>query len=98
MRSRMKEYVILWLLFAIIGTALELGYGAFWSAVGTTPWTYPYSALHHTSWAVFPGWGFGGLVCASVYRAFVGRNPRLLLTAIVPLVLSAAWIVIYSLI
>jgi len=92
----MLKYLLLYVLFCLIGTGLEWAYGAFWGLVGTTPWIYSNSPLHHTSLAVLPGWGFGGLVCVSVYRAVLKRQARLLLGVIPPLVLAELWILIYA--
>lgn len=91
-----KEYILLYLALCLVGSTLEWGFGTFWSVVGTTPWVYPDSLFHFTSWAVLPTWGLGGLVGVSVYRALVHRKARLLLSAIPPLVLSALWILFYS--
>lgn len=91
-----KDYVLLYLIFCIIGAGLEWGYGILWNVVGTTPWLYPNSPLCYTSLEVLPQWGFGGLVSIAIYRALLGGKVRFLLAAIPPLVLAALWILIYT--
>ncbi len=91
-----KNYVFLYLIFCLVGAGLEWGYGIFWSVVGATPWLYPNSPLSYTSLEVLPQWGFGGLVCVSIYRALLWKKPRFLLGVIPPLVLAALWILIYT--
>ncbi len=64
--------------------------------VGTAPWTYPDSPLRYTSLAMVPLWGFGGLICVSVYRAIVNKKAKLLLGAGVSIILAMLWIAFYS--
>ena len=90
------EVAILYLIFCLIGAGLEWGYGAFWDVVGNTPWTYPNSWLHYTSLEGLPLWGLGGFLCISVYRAVTRRNIKLLFGMVIPLVLAALWILLYS--
>lgn len=92
----MRKYLFLYVSFCLIGAGLEWCYGTFWSLVGTTPWVYPNSPLHYTSFEGVLLWGLGGLVCVSVYRAFTDRRPKRLLGAVIPLVLAALWISIYA--
>lgn len=92
----MKQYLILWFLFCIIGAGLEWAYGVFWSMVGSTPWIYPTSPLHYTSLEMLPLWGFGGLICISIYKSIVERKVKLLTNAVIPLVLAALWILFYA--
>lgn len=83
----------LYVLFCIIGTILEWSYGHLWSLVGgTAPWLYPNSPLGYTSLEVIPLWGFGGLICVSVYRALIEKKLRPLLGAGLSLILAALWI------
>ena len=91
-----KNYIILYLIFCLIGAGLEWCYGAFWDVVGVTPWTYPNSWLHYTSLEGLPLWGFGGLICVSIYEAVTRRSVKLLFGAVTPLVLGALWILLYS--
>lgn len=79
-----------------MGAFLEWGYGIFWDIVGVTPWVYPNSRFTYTSLAVIPEWGFGGLICISIYKAVINKKARPLLGAIVPLILAILWIVFYS--
>ena len=89
-------WLVLYLVFCIIGAGLEWCYGAFWDTVGTAPWIYTDSPLHYTSLEGLPLWGFGGLVCVSVYRATTNRRAKLLLGTIVSVILAMLWIVFYS--
>ena len=91
-----KDHVILFFIFCLIGAGLEWFYGAFWDVVGVTPWTYPNSWLHYTSLEGLPLWGFGGLICVSIYTAFTRRSVRLLFGAAISLVLAALWILLYG--
>ena len=91
-----KEYIILYLIFCLVGAGLEWSYGTYWDVVGVTPWTYRGSWLHYTSLEGIPLWGFGGLICVSIYRAFTRRNVKLLSGAVISMVLAALWILIYS--
>lgn len=90
------EGAVLYVVFCFVGAALELSYGAFWSMVGAAPWIYPNSPLHHTSLAVLPLWGFGGLLCVSIYRALLRREVRFLLLTMPLVALAALWIFVYS--
>ncbi len=92
----LKNYIFLYLLFCLIGAGLEWAYGTFWSVVGVAPWIYPDSPLHYTSLEVLPLWGFGGLVCISIYKSIVDRVAKRLVGMIIPLVLAALWILLYS--
>ncbi len=89
-------YLLLYLVFCIIGAGFEWCYGALWDMVGTAPWIYPDSPLRYASLEGLPLWGFGGLVCVSVYRAITDRRSKLLLGAIPPIMLTILWIVFYS--
>ncbi len=88
--------LVLYFVFCIIGAGLEWCYGAFWDTVGTAPWAYPDSPLRYTSLEGLPLWGFGGLVCVSVYRPITDRRAKLLLGTIAPIILGMFWIVVYS--
>ena len=88
--------VIFFLVFAVVGTLLEWAYGTFWSIISTTPWVYPNSPLQYTSFEGIPLWGLGGLVGLSIYRAISDRKVGRLRGAIIPLILAAIWITIYS--
>lgn len=95
--SKIKEYLILYLAFCLIGTVLEGLYGFFWSYAGTTPWIYPRSFLRYTSLEMLPLWGFSGLICVCIYRAIVKKDIGLLLPELPCLmVVAALWIMIYS--
>ena len=91
-----KDYLILYPIFCLIGTSFEWCYGTLWNAVGTTPWMYTKSWLSYTSIEGIPLWGFGGLVCVSIYLSFNQRGVRLLSGAAISLVLAALWILLYS--
>jgi len=91
-----KDYIILYILFCLVGAGLEWLYGAFWDVVGVTPWTYPDSPLGYTSLEGLPLWGCGGLICVSVYRAFTGRSVKMLSGMVISLVLAASWVLLYS--
>ena len=91
-----KDHIILYFIFCIIGAGLEWFYGTFWDVVGVTPWIYPNSWLHYTSLEGLPLWGFGGLICVSIYTAVRQRSVRLLSGAAISLVLAALWILLYS--
>jgi hypothetical protein len=98
-RKRLNEaikVVVLYLIFCLIGAGIEWGYGAFWDIVGVTPWVYPYSWLHYTSLEELPLWGFGGLICVSIYIAVTRKNIKLLFGMVISLVLAALWILFYS--
>ncbi len=90
------EVVILYIIFCLVGTGLEWGYGTYWDAVGGAPWVYHDSWLHHTSLEGIPLWGFGGLICVSIYNAVTRRNIKLLSGMVISLVLAALWILFYS--
>ncbi len=90
------QYLTIYFVFCLIGFVLEWGYGMFWDIVGSTPWIYPNSILHYTSFEGIPLWGFGGVVCVLIYKAIIDRKPKRLLEAIIPLMLAAIWIVIYA--
>jgi len=92
----LKHYVILYIIFCLIGAGLEWSYGALWNIVGTTPWLYPDSPLHYTSFGGVPLWGGGGLVCISVYNAIIKREVKQLLGVIPPLLLAVLWIISYG--
>jgi hypothetical protein len=92
----LKHYVILYIIFCLIGAGLEWSYGALWNIVGTTPWLYPDSPLRYTSFEGVPLWGFGGLVCVSVYNAIIKREVKKLLGVIPPLLLAALLIIFYG--
>ena len=92
----LKHYVILYIIFCLIGVGLEWSYGALWNIVGTTPWLYPDSPLHYTSFEGVPLWGVGGLVCISVYNAIIKREVKQLLGVIPPLLLAVLWIIFYG--
>ena len=91
----LKNYVILYIIFCLIGAGLEWSYGALWNIVGTTPWLYPDSPLHYTSFEGVPLWGVGGLVCISIYNAIIKREVKQLLGVIPPLLLVVLWIIFY---
>lgn len=88
--------VILFLVFAVVGPFLEWAYGTFWSIVGVTPWVYPNSPLQYTSFEGIPLWGLAGLIAFSIYSAILDRKLGRLRGAIIPLILAALWITIYS--
>lgn len=88
--------VILFVVFAVVGPFLEWAYGAFWSLVGVTPWLYANSPLKYTSFEGVPLWGLAGLVALSIYRSVLDRKVARLRGAVIPLVLAAAWILIYA--
>lgn len=91
-----KNWTALYLMFCVIGAGLEWCYGVLWDMVGTTPWIYPDSPLHYTSFEGIPLWGFGGLICVSVYQAFSKRKVRPLTGLVISLVLAAAWIALIA--
>lgn len=88
--------ILLYLAFCLIGAGFELGFGIFWSIVGTTPWIYPNSFLHYTSLEGIPLWGFAGFITVAVYRASKCRSVRPLLTTIPLLILITLWILFCS--
>lgn len=94
--KHLKDYIPLYLIFCLIGAGLEWGYGAFWDVVGVTPWLYPDSPLHYTSLEGLPLWGFGGLICVSIYKAVTQRKTKPLIGMVISLVLAALWILIYT--
>lgn len=94
----MKQYLALFPIFCLVGFGLEWCYGAFWNVVGTTPWIYPNSVLHYTSFEGIPLWGIGGLICILIYRAIHQQNTRPLLGIVPLLALDALWILFYSLV
>jgi hypothetical protein len=91
----LRKYVTLYLVFCVVGFGLEWCYGKFWSTVGTTPWLYADSSLDYTSLEGAPLWGFGGLICVTIYQSFSAGKVKRLLGLIPLLILSAAWILIY---
>ena len=91
-----KIYLILYPIFCLIGAGLEWCYGAFWNLIGTTPWTYPESSLQYTSIEGIPLWGFGGLICASIYAAIKLKSIKPLSVTAISLVLSVVWILLHS--
>ena len=91
-----KNYLILYPVFCLVGTGFEWFYGVFWDMVGVAPWIYPKSWLHYTALEGVPLWGFGGLVCVSIYLAVTQRNVKLLSGAVVSVALAALWILLYS--
>ncbi len=93
---RAKRYLAIFPIFCLLGFGLEWAYGVFWNIVGTTPWVYPNSALRYTSFEGIPLWGFGGLAGFAVYRAITDRSPKRLLGMVIPLILSALWILVYA--
>jgi len=95
-RASIRLYITLYIVFCLVGAALELSYGVLWSVVGASQWIYPSSPLHHTSLAVLPLWGFGGLICVSIYRALLHKKAKFLLMTIPPMAVAALWILAYS--
>ena len=98
-RKRLNEaitVVVLYLIFCLIGAGLEWCYGAFWDIVGVTPWVYTDYWLHYMSLECLPLWGFGGLICVSIYIAVTRRNIKLLFGMVISLVLAALSILFYS--
>ena len=93
---KVKYWLTLYLVFCLIGFVLEWAYGVFWNIVGTTPWIYPNSPLHYTSFEGIPLWGAGGLIIINVYFAIRRRKPRFLIWVIPLLVLNVLWILLYS--
>ena len=93
-----KQYAILYIVFCLIGATLEWCYGALWDTVGTAPWIYHDSPLHYTSFEGVPLWGFGGLICVSVYHTIINREVKQLLGAIIALLLATIWIIAYEVI
>ncbi len=91
-----KYYLLLYILFCLIGAGLEWSYGTFWSTVGVTPWIYPNSPVHFTSLEGLPLWGFGGLICILLNQAILQRKAKFLLGVIPLLVLPVLWILIYA--
>ena len=90
------RYFGLYLIFCVVGAGLEWGYGRFWSIVGTAPWIYADSPLKYTSLEGLPLWGFGGLICVSIYRSYSQRKKKPLLGLIPLLILAAVWIIVYE--
>lgn len=90
------KYLALYLLFCLVGAGLEWGYGKFWGIIGTAPWKYADSPLDYTSLEMVPLWGFGGLICVSIYQSFSKGKLKPLLGLIPLLILAAAWIVVYA--
>ena len=93
-----RHYVILYVIFCLIGAGLEWCYGTLWNVVGTTPWLYPDSPLRYTSFEGVPLWGFGGLVCVSVYNTVMRKEAKQLLGVIPSLLLAVLWIFIQGVI
>ena len=93
-----RHYVILYVIFCLIGAGLEWCYGALWDVVGTAPWLYPDSPLRYTSFGGVPLWGFGGLVCVSVYNTVLRKEAKQLLGVIPSLLLAVLWIIIQGVI
>ena len=91
-----RKYIALYLLFCVVGAGLEWSYGQFWNLLGTTPWLYADSPLHYTSLEGVPLWGFGGLICVSIYLSLSKGKIRYLSGLIPSLVMAAAWILIYE--
>ena len=91
-----RKYVALYLIFCVVGAGLEWCYGRLWGITGTTPWRYADSPLHYTSLEGVPLWGFGGLICVSIYQSFSQGKAKPLLGLIPLLILAAAWIVVYT--
>ena len=91
-----KDYIIMYPIFCLVGAGLEWCYGAFWDIVGVAPWTYPNSWLQYTSLEGLPLWGFGGLICVSIFLTIKQRSAKLLLGAGISLGLAALWILLYS--
>jgi len=94
--NKKTDYILLFVLFCLIGAGLEWGYGAFWSLVGVTPWAYPNSPVHFTSLEMIPLWGFAGLICILLYQVIFERKAKFLLSLIPLLILPALWILIYA--
>lgn len=92
----LKNYIVLYVIFCLVGAGVEWCYGAFWDVVGVTPWLYPESPLLYTSLDWMPLWGFAAFVILPIHRAVTERNPKLLKGIVVPLALAMLWIAIYS--
>lgn len=90
------ELILLYVVFCIIGAGFEWLYGAFWGAIGITPWIYPDSPVHYTSLEGLPLWGFSGFICVSAYKTIADKRIKSLAGAIVPIILAALWIVFCS--
>ena len=91
-----RKYVTLYVLFCLVGAGLEWSYGKLWGIIGTAPWKYADSPLYYTSLETVPLWGFGGLICVSIYQSFSKGKLKPLLGLIPSLILAAAWIVVYT--
>jgi len=91
-----KSWLMLYLLFGVLGVALEWCYGALWDVVSSSPWVYPDSPLYYSSLAGLPLWGFGGIICVVVYNVIKEKDTRLLRGMIIPLFLSVLWILFYG--
>jgi hypothetical protein len=94
---KVRDVVLLYVVFCIAGTALEWLYGVYWDWLGDSPWVYGNSPLRYTSLEAMPLWGMGGLICVGIYSAF-RRGWRRLLWVIPPVVLAALWILVYELV
>jgi hypothetical protein len=92
----MKKLALFYVILSLIGAGFEWAYGALWGTLGNAPWVYPESVLRYTSLEVVPMWGFGALVCASIYRAIMSGRARHLLDSVLPLILAALWILLYE--
>ena len=91
-----RTCISLYLIFCILGAALEYVFGVYWDTIGQSPWVYGESLTRYTSLKVIPLWGFSGLVSISIYRAFIEKKPRYLFGTVVSLALATAWISAYS--
>ena len=92
----LKKYVIFYFSFCIIAAILEWSYGAYWDMVGNTPWLYYDSFLRYTTLEMLPLWGFGGLIGVAVWNSIMLLSAKPLLLAVIPLILSALWILIHA--
>jgi hypothetical protein len=89
--------VLLYVVFCIVGTGLEWGYGAYWDWLGESPWVYGDSPLRYTCFEGMPLWGMGGLICVAIYSAF-RSGWRKIFWVVPPVALAALWILVFALV
>lgn len=92
----LKNYIVLYVIFCLVGAGVEWCYGAFWDLIGEPPWLYPESPLLYTSLDWMPLWGFAAFTIHPIYRSVTERKPKLLKGIVAPLALAMLWIAIYS--
>jgi len=96
MHIKWMKYIIFFVTFALVGAALEYAYGKLWSLFGAAPWIYPNSPLQYTSLEGMPMWGFGGLASIGIYKCITEKSARHIPKIIIPLGLSALWVLLYT--